>query len=355
MNRLATAATWLKRQWTWLRWLLALGIMLLLFSRYGSQFQELRQRQIDYQYLILAGVLCAVSIVLTFYRWHLLVWALGIPFRFADAIRLGFIGYLCNYIAPGAAGGDLVKAVLIAQEYPERKTVTVATILLDRILGLLALFLVGSLAATLRLDWLQLRPVQLIVTVLVSGSVAGLIGLFVMMQPWFTNSRLLKRLQDLPAVGKIVEQLAQGIQLYQQRPHYILAALAISFVGHVGMLSCFYFCAQAMRPGAAAPDYWAHLMLVPGAELASVVIPLPGGVGALEGAIIYVYGLANEAVGGGVPPKQVEAIGFFAATGFRLITIVVALFGAGYYMTARRDIQRMLADQQEGADPTDAN
>jgi uncharacterized membrane protein YbhN (UPF0104 family) len=167
------------------------------------------------------------------------------------------------------------------------------------------------------------------------------------MQPAFANSRLLKRLQQLPAVGKMVEQLAQGIQLYQQRPRFILGALAISFVGHLGMLSSFYFCAQAMRPGEAAPGYWAHLMLVPGAELASVVIPLPGGVGALEGAIIYVYVLANEAVRGSVSRADVEAMGLFAATGYRLITVVVALFGAGYYMTARRDISRLLADQDQ--------
>ncbi len=176
--------------------------------------------------------------------------------------------------------------------------------------------------------------------VVVGGSVAGWLVLSLMMRPGFPESCLLKRLQRLPVVGKMVEQLAQGIQLYQQRPRYILAALAISFVGHLGMLSSFYFCAQALRPGDAAPGYWAHLMLVPGAELASVVIPLPGGVGALEGAIIYVYRLANQAGSGSASLAEVEAMGLFAASGYRLISVMVALLGAGYYLTARRDISQ---------------
>jgi len=347
LRSLAIAAQHFKRHWGWLRWLLALGIMGLLFFRYRDQFRELIERQIDYRYLFLAFLLCGGSIALTCYRWHLLVWALGFTFRFANAIRLGFIGYLCNYIAPGAAGGDLVKAVMIAREYPDRKTVVVATILLDRILGLLALFLVGSLAATLQPKLLELREVQMIVTLLVAGSVAGLLGLFVMMQPWFPESWLLKRLQRLPVVGTMVEQLAQGIQQYQQRPRYILAALAISFVGHLGMLSSFYFCAQALRPGDAAPGYWAHLMLVPGAELASVVIPLPGGVGALEGAIMYVYRLANLAGNGSASATEVEAMGLFAASAYRLISVMVALLGAGYYLTARRDIGQLLVQQAQ--------
>jgi len=354
LRSLAIAARHFKQHWGWLRWLLAVGIMGLLFSRYRDQFQPLIERQIDYRYLFLAFLLCGGSIVLTCYRWHLLVWALGFTFRFADAIRLGFIGYLCNYIAPGAAGGDLVKAVMIAREYPDRKTVAVATILLDRILGLLALFLVGSLAAILQPNLLKLRQVQLIVAFLVVGSVAGLLGLYVMMRPWFPESWLMKRLQRLPVVGQMVEQLAQGIQLYQQHPRYVMAALAISFVGHLGMLSSFYFCAQALRPGDAAPGYWAHLMLVPGAELASVVIPLPGGMGALEGAIIYVYQLAHQAGDGLASATEVEAMGLFAASGYRLISVMVALLGAGYYLTARRDISRLLAQQEQPA-PDDSS
>ena len=38
--------------------------------------------------------------LLTFYRWYLLVWRAGFPFTIRDAVRLGYIGYLLGYVAP---------------------------------------------------------------------------------------------------------------------------------------------------------------------------------------------------------------------------------------------------------------
>ncbi len=59
---------------------------------------------------------CAVS--LTFVRWYLLVRALGLHFRLLDAFRLGFLGYLFNFVSVGSVGGDLFKAIFIAREQP---------------------------------------------------------------------------------------------------------------------------------------------------------------------------------------------------------------------------------------------
>lgn len=46
---------------------------------------------------------------------------------------------------PGAVGGDVIKAIYIAKEFPEHKTNGIASILLDRILGFLTLMLFASL------------------------------------------------------------------------------------------------------------------------------------------------------------------------------------------------------------------
>ncbi|TXT16411.1 MAG: hypothetical protein FD138_4759, partial [Planctomycetota bacterium] len=96
--------------------------------------------------------------MLTFLRWFVLVKALGFPFTVRDALRLGFIGYLFNFVAPGSVGGDLVKAGLLAKEQSNRKTTAVATVLLDRILGMLALFLIGACAAWPQWPELRERP-----------------------------------------------------------------------------------------------------------------------------------------------------------------------------------------------------
>ena len=46
---------------------------------------------------------------------------------------------------PGAVGGDIIKAFYVCRENSQRKTPVLLSILLDRIIGLLGLFVAASL------------------------------------------------------------------------------------------------------------------------------------------------------------------------------------------------------------------
>ncbi len=95
----------------------------------------------------------------TFYRWYLLVWAQDFPFTLKDAVRLSFIGYACDYLGPGATGGDIIRAGLIATEQKSRKGIAMAGVLLDRILGVQALFVVGAMTMFFQPPALLQQPV----------------------------------------------------------------------------------------------------------------------------------------------------------------------------------------------------
>src|SRR5215469_719233 len=70
-------------------------------------FAELADQPKHWGLLALAVVTGLTAVVLTFVRWHVLVRALGLNFSLKDAIRLGFLGYLLNFVSFGAVGGDL--------------------------------------------------------------------------------------------------------------------------------------------------------------------------------------------------------------------------------------------------------
>ena len=89
-------------------------------------------------YLLLALVLAVCSLMLTFVRWYILVRAVELPFRLIDAFRLGFIGLFFNNFMPGSVGGDVIKAAVLAREQ-DRRTVAVATVIMDRAIALWAL------------------------------------------------------------------------------------------------------------------------------------------------------------------------------------------------------------------------
>ncbi len=320
----------------WLRWPLALGILIFLGWQNREQFQQLLENEIRWQFLGLAFLVCFGAIILTFYRWYLLVWALDFPFTFRDALRLGFLGYFWNFLSPGAVGGDLVKAVLMVREQKERRMVAVATILLDRILGLLALLIVGACASQFveqKIDRLSE------ITALMWGScILGLIGLVVMLHPATPNSWWLRLLQKFPKVGGIVTDVATAISMYQSKRRVVALTMVISIFGHFGIISSFYFCARAIAPVADVPSYVTHLLLIPPAEIVGVFVPTPGGLGALEGAVQTAYQLAGAAGG----------VGLLAAGAYRATTIFIAGIGGIYYAAARRQIQSLMdAERQD--------
>src|SRR5947209_7700516 len=131
---------------------LGLGVGLLAWVIYqnwhGKEGQvglaDALQRPIHYAPLLLATIICIASVLLTFVRWYILVRAQDLPFTPAAALRLGLVGYFFNTFLPGSVGGDLVKATYIARAQ-SRRTVAVATVILDRAVGLCGLFWLAAI------------------------------------------------------------------------------------------------------------------------------------------------------------------------------------------------------------------
>ena len=322
-----------RRHWTWAKWLFAVALLAFVLWRHRAGLSKITQQPLHWPSLMTAVALCGSAIVLTFLRWFVLVKALGFAFTIRDALRLGFIGYLFNFVAPGSVGGDLVKAGLLAKEQSNRRATAVATVLLDRILGMLALFLIGACAAWSQ--WPEIREstqLKAVVGLLVIGSGAGLVGLMLMLIPAVTRSRLWQHLARLPVVGHMVAELVEGVRLYQSRPQVLFIALGISLVGHVGTISSFYFSAKAISGESFVPGYAQHLFFIPAAELAGIVPLTPGGVGLLEEAVNALYQL-NGAVDG---------TGLMTCLAYRAVTLAIALIGAAYYLTSRREVDQAM-------------
>lgn len=330
---------WVKQHAMWLKWPFGLAVLAWVFYQNREGFTGLADREIRWLYFACGFALCGGAMSLTFVRWFLLVWALEFPFRLRDAFRLGFIGILFNYVGPGGVGGDIYKAVMIASEQTSRRTVAVATIVLDRILGLLALFIVGSTASVFQTSWKQSEVMTTIVWICWFSSIAGLLGLIIVLLPGATNNKWMRSFEKLPLIGSTVGQLLDGFALYQSKPHVLILAVAMSLVSHLGMLSAFYFCALVISPRAEIPGYLEHLMFVPAAEIVAMIPIFPGGVGAMELAMDKFYSLIGFAGGNGLLTVLV----------YRVITIVIGAIGAGYYFTSRKEIDKVLSESSEAA------
>jgi glycosyltransferase 2 family protein len=252
----------------------------------------------------LACLIWVVALFITFFRWYILVRAQDLPFTVRSAVRLGLVSYFFNSILPGSVGGDILKAVAVARDQ-SRRTVAVATILIDRVIGLWALAWLVALAGGI--FWALRDPhvvgnkaVQTIVLlttaiVLASAVVWSLMGLF---SPERSEAIALK-LARVPKVGHSLAELWRACWLYRRKKTAVAAALGMTLVGHLGWVFIFHLCVSSF-PDIDSATFPEHLLIVPVGMTAQALFPLPGGVGGGEAAYGWLYTLLGRAAIGGI-------------------------------------------------------
>lgn len=301
-----------------------------------EQLRLLTARPKNWPMLAGACSLTFTAVCLTFVRWFVLVRALHIPFRLRDAFRLGFLGYLFNFVGAGSVGGDLFKAVFIAHEQPGKRAESVATVLIDRIVGLYALLLVAS-SGILAGERSTLPPLVAALgnATLAATAVATLL-LGVALMPGLNAGRLTRRLTQLPKIGPLFARMAAAARIYRTHWRMLIAATAIGVGVHL-LLSLGIFLAAASI-FETAPSLREHLTIVPMSMVAGALPITPAGLGTFEVAMEELYKL--------VPAEASAGDGIIVAMVYRLITIVVAALGFAVYGASRNRVAAILHEAE---------
>ncbi len=108
----------------------------------------------------------------------------NIPLPFRDSIRIGFWGYLFNFLPLGIVGGDVLKTVMLDHDHPKNRAKALASVLVDRVIGLYVLFIVASVAILATQFWNRALPnIFTICMATLSITVASTVGLAVVLSP----------------------------------------------------------------------------------------------------------------------------------------------------------------------------
>ncbi len=301
-----------------------------------TQLQQLRGMNKNWWLLTASLVLAMAALVNTFVRWQMLVRSLHIPFRLADALRLGFLGFLLNFVSVGVVGGDLFKAIFIARERPRKRPEAVASVLVDRVIGLYALLIVASVAVLL--TWREDMPVDVraVSQATLVATVLGAVAMGILALPGFTTGALAEMLTRLPRVGGVLERLIGALRMYRRRPGILAIALVQSFATHVLFAMSLYCIARALFP--VVPTLGEHLVIVPLSMVAGSLPFTPAGLGAFELAMESLYKI--------LPVTAHAVSGVIVALVFRLIQIVMAGLGLCYYWSAQAEWDRIQQEAQ---------
>ena len=302
---------------------LAFCLLGLVIWQKREKIREVFNRPLDIRLLVLALAVYHVAMICTFVRWYLLVRVIEPRFRFRETLLLGFIGMVFNLLIPGAVGGDLIKASYLVR-MRIRKTQAVASMVIDRILGLLGLFILSAVAGGFAWQLATPDVRKLIVAAWVAVGLALLVLAMIFSQ---VLTKLFPRLGGGQSrLGLVVSELREMSTTYSSRLGVVLVAEALSIFTHGLNVVAFYLVGRMLFPGMTT-TLVQHFLMVP-LTLFSTAVPLPFGA----------LGLSEE-VGQQLFELVGHPSGALAMMGFRVLMYAGGLVGACVYFWNLKEVR----------------
>ena len=323
---------------------LAVAILAYLVVQARHGFSQLSEQTIQWKFLAAALVATLSACTLSFVRWHLLINALGISMRLVDTLRLGALGFALNFVSPGSIGGDFFKAIFLAHGHPGKRTEAVATVVADRVIGLLTMLVLASvgilstglLTAGSPALTLLCRAILLMTAVSWIG-----FGLLLLPRSRF-GAWVIERAEAAPVVGKTIARLLETVDVYRSQKPTLLAAFSVSLGMALCFITSFYLVARGLPIH--EPPWAEHLVIVPVAGLVGAIPLTPSGLGTLELAVEELY----KTMPGGTFVNTGD--GTLVALGRRVTEMAVALIGLVYCLGHRREVREVFVEAEEAAD-----
>ena len=239
-------------------------------------------RRADKTWIALGCVCYACVEIAATVRWHLLLGIQQISLGWFRTGAIVIIGLFFNVFLPGLVGGDVVRLYYIFRLAPRKKLPGSLSIVMDRLLGLLAIVFLSAIVLVVRFSWLTQVPetaqLAYFALALLGGGFLCVALLFTMARP----DRVRKFPRRIPFRNSI-DKIGQALGAY--RKHYVSTgiAFAITIISQMAYYTS-YYCAGASlhQSSARTPSLLDILSIMPLVNTFTAVPISFGGVGIRE-------------------------------------------------------------------------
>ncbi len=233
----------IKTLWTFfLRFGLSAILLGWLFSRIDYKHTWAVVKDADHNYLLAAFFVFFTTCALILWRWIILLKALNLKFTRLTAARWFFVGMFFNLFLPTSIGGDVIKALGLSSQTGQKPKVF-ASIVLDRLIGLLGIVLIASISFFFGRKIIGDSSITL--SIITLAGVTMVIGLVLFSSRVF--SFVCKIFKKLPKVKETLLKLHGDLILMRGKHKQFLATLSISILSQIVLAYDFYLTALGLH------------------------------------------------------------------------------------------------------------
>jgi uncharacterized protein (TIRG00374 family) len=270
------------------------------------------------------GIVCWVGTE----RWRLIMRVQGLELPFRRALSIFFVGHFFNAFMLGATGGDVVKAWYAAKETHHKKTEAVMTVLVDRLIGLLALFVIVLVMMGLNyhrvFDDPKLRKAAYVALIVVVATVSlTVVGFYRSFSRHFPFVR--RWLEKMPKF-ETLRKMTKAYQVYATHPKVVGQTMLLSIGLHMAVMSSVWCIGRGLKLDI---PYWDYLLYLPIINTIAAVPITVSGFGVREGMYVVFFGVL-------IGDAQAISLSLFGYA----TSLVWSVVGGGFYLTHRHEIPK---------------
>jgi hypothetical protein len=284
-------------------------------------------RIMDFRWLAVALLAFAPTLLIVSWRWRLLLGVHGVFLKYWRVLELNMIGQFFSAFLVGTTGGDVVKIFYVARKVPQKKAAVGFTVIVDRVIGMIAMLFLGVALSFTQLSLLMSTHFTRAFTgtfyLFAAGGAVASIG--ATLAPLFLKRPAIRSLlEKLPFASRVSKVLAAYEVTARAFGRNVIAML-VSIPSQLCIILMGYFITRAMHlPPIPLVTFCAILTIV------NMLIALPvsmNGVGVRE--LLFKSFLGLVGIDG---DKAVT----FSLT-FFVLNLAWSLLGGAFYLLYRHE------------------
>lgn len=271
----------------------------------------------------LSVIFMGATIFLGALRWHGVLHTQGIPLSLGRATQISLVAHFFNSFLLGSTGGDLLKAYYAARETHHRKPEAVVAVVVDRLIGLVAMLMFAVAFMLPNRAFLAAHPrlatlAALVLAMAAAGLVVAGLSFWGGLSRRWPGAR--EWIRHLPR-GELLERSLDACRTFGHNRRALLRALGLSMLLNVMCVLQIWALARGLNLD--IPPLMLS-MIVPTTICIAALPITPSGLGVRENVYVWMLSVPEIAV----PPTHALSLSLLAYAG----SLLWSLIGGGVYL-----------------------